>query len=322
MRRREFIASVGSAVLCTRLAHAQQVRTIGLLGSGSEMSQREWTAAFVQRMAQLGWTEGGNLKISYRWADGRDERYVKLAAELVKSKVDLIVTHNTVPTLVVKQATSSIPIVFATAGDPVGSGIVNSLARPGGNITGLSGQAPDTAGKRIELLRELKPGLERLGVLSEIGNPYAARDVKEVQGAARELNIRVEIAELRPGDQIDAGFDLLKGRSQALYVLPTPLFFSNRVQIANRALAANLPTMYVVREYVQAGGLISYGPNWSSMWRRAADLVAKVLSGVKPGDIPIEQPTQFDLAINARTAKALGLTVPPALLARADEVIE
>ena len=182
------------------------------------------TSAFVQRIAQLGWTEGGNLKIAYRWADGRNERFAEIASEFVRLNVDLILTHNTVPTLVAMQATSSIPIVFATAGDPVGSGIVASLARPGGNVTGLSGQAPDTAGKRIELLRELAPGLERLGVLTEIGNPYAALDVKEVQGAARTLNIQVQTVELRPGDEIDAALNFLKGRVQALYVLPIPLF--------------------------------------------------------------------------------------------------
>jgi putative ABC transport system substrate-binding protein len=322
MRRREFIALLGGVVVSPYFAHAQQVRTIGLLGSGSEGAQREWTAAFIQRITQLGWNEGGNLKIAYRWAEGRNERFAELAADLVRLKVDLILTHNTVLTLAAKQATSSIPIVFATAGDPVGSGIVASLARPGGNLTGLSGQAPDTAGKRIELLRELIPGLERLGVLTETGNPYTARDVEEVRGAARTFNIQVHTVELQPGDKVDAAFNSLKDRVQALYVLPAPQFFANRVQINSGALAARLPTMYVIREHVQTGGLISYGPNWSSMWRRAADLVAKVLSGVQPGDIPIEQPTQFDLIINARTASALGLTVPPTLLARADEVIE
>jgi putative ABC transport system substrate-binding protein len=273
-------------------------------------------------MAQLGWNEGGNLKIAYRWADGHNARFAGLAAELVKLDVDLILTHNTLPTLAAKQATSGIPIVFATAGDPVSSGIVASLARPGGNVTGLSGQAPDTAGKRIELLRELTPGLERLGVLSETGNPYAALDVKEVERAARSFNIQVQTAALEPGEEIDVAFNALKGRVHALYVLPTPVFFAHRVQLNVRSLAAGLPTMYVIREYVEAGGLISYGPNWPSMWRRAADLVAKILNGAKPGDIPIEQPTQFDLVINARTAKALGLTVPPTLLGRADEVIE
>jgi putative tryptophan/tyrosine transport system substrate-binding protein len=321
MRRREFIAALGSTLLLPS-AHAQQVRTIGLMGSGSEAAQRDWTAAFVQRMAQLGWTEGRNLRIEHRWAEGRTERFGEIAAELARLKVDLILTHNTVPTLAAKQATSSIPIVFATAGDPVGSGIVASLARPGGNVTGLSGQAPDTAGKRIELLRELTPGLERLGVLTEPGNPFAALDVKEVQGAARTFHIETQIVELGAGDKIDVAFSALTGRVQALYVQPLPLFYANRAEIGTRSLAARLPTMYVIREYVQAGGLISYGANWASMWRRAADLVVKVLNGVKPGDIPIEQPTQFDLVINSRTAKALGLTVPPTLLARADEVIE
>jgi putative tryptophan/tyrosine transport system substrate-binding protein len=322
MKRREFIALLGSTVVSPYCAYAQQARTIGLLGSGSEAAQREWTAAFVQRLGQLGWTEGGNLKVEYRWAEGRNERFAEIAAELVRSKVDLILTHNTVPTLAAKQATSSIPIVFATAGDPVGSGIVASLARPGGNVTGLSGQAPDTAGKRIELLREMSPELEQLGVLTETGNPYAALDVKEVQRAAHTLNMRVQTLEVRPSDKIDALINSLKGRVQALYVLPITRFYANRVQINAASLAARLPTMYVIREYVQAGGLISYGPNWLSMWRRAADVVAKVLSGVKPGDIPVEQPTEFDLVINSRTAKALGLAVPPALLARADEVIE
>jgi putative ABC transport system substrate-binding protein len=321
MKRREFIALLGGVALPPS-AYAQEVRTIGLLGSGSETAQKEWTAAFLERIAQLGWTVGGNLKVVYRWAEGRNERLADMAADLVKQNVDLILTHNTVPTLTVKRATASIPIVFATAGDPVGSGIVASLSRPGGNLTGLSGQAPDTAGKRIELLREVSPRLERLGVLTETGNAYATLDVKEVQRAALTFGIQVEIREVQPKEAINAAIGSLKDRVQALYVLPIPQFFASRDQIGKWSLAAKLPTMFVIREYVQAGGLISYGPNWPSMWRRAADLVAKVLGGIKPGDIPIEQPTQFDLVINARTAKALGLSVPPALLARADEVIE
>lgn len=321
MRRREFIAALGSTLVLPS-AHAQQVRTIGLFGSGSETAQREWTAAFVRRIAQLGWTEGRNLKIEYRWADGRSERFAEIASELVGLKVDLILTHNTVPTLAAKQATSSIPIVFATAGDPVGSGIVASLARPGANVTGLSGQAPDTAGKRIELLREMSPGLEKLGVLTETGNPYAALDVKEVQRAAQTFNVKVQTVEVGPGDEIDAVINSLRGRVQALYVLAIPRFYAVRVQINAASLAARLPTMYVIREFVQAGGLISYGANWPSMWRRAADVVAKVLSGIRPGDIPVEQPTEFDLVINSRTARTLGLAVPPALFARANEVIE
>jgi len=321
MRRRQFIALLGSSIVLPS-AHAQQVRTIGLLGSGSGAAQQEWTAAFLRRMRELGWEEGGNLKILYRWAEGRNERFGDIANELVKLNVDLILTHNTVLTLAVKQATSSIPIVFATAGDPVGSGVVASLARPGGNVTGLSGQAPDTAGKRIEILREMAPRLKRLGVLTEPANPYAALDVKEVERAARTFKVDVQIFELGASETIDATINSLNGTVEALYVLPIPHFYANRVQINEAAIASRLPTMYVIREYVQAGGLVSYGPNWPSMWRRAADLVAKVLSGVKPADIPVQQPTEFDLVINSRTARALGLAVPPALLARADEVIE
>jgi putative ABC transport system substrate-binding protein len=321
MRRREFIALLGSVALSPS-AYAQQVRTIGLLGSGSEAAQKEWTAAFVQRVAQLGWIEGGNLKVVYRWAEGHNERFAEMAADLVKLNVDLILTHNTVPTLAVKQATQSIPIVFATAGDPVGSGIVASLSRPGGNLTGLSGQAPETAGKRIELLRELSPRLQRLGILTEPGNAYAALDVKEVQHAAQTFGIQVETREVKSSEDINAVISSLKDRVQAVYVLPIPFFFAGREQIGRACLAARLPSMFVIREYVQAGGLVSYGPNWPSMWRRAADLVAKVLGGVKPGDIPIEQPTQFDLIINSRTARTLGLAVSAALLTRADEVIE
>src|SRR3954468_21242098 len=321
MRRREFIVLLGSSIVLPS-SHAQQVRTIGLVGSGSDASQQQWTAAFLRRMRELGWEEGGNLKIVYRWAEGRNERFVEIADELVKLKVDLILTHNTVPTLAVKQATSSIPIVFATAGDPVGSGIVASLARPGGNVTGLSGQAPDTAGKRIEILREMTPRLERLGVLTEPANSYAALDVKEVERAAHTFKVDVQIFELGASDRIDAKINSLNGRVEALYVLPIAHFYANRIQINDAAIASRLPTMYVIREYVQAGGLVSYGPNWPTMWRRAADLVAKVLRGVKPADIPVEQPTEFDLVINSRTAKALGLAVTPALLARADEVIE
>jgi putative ABC transport system substrate-binding protein len=321
MRRRDFIVLLGSS-LTLPAAHAQQVRVIGLFAFGSEAEQRDWTDAFVRRMAQLGWTEGVNLKIEYRWADRRHERFAAIADDLVKQKVDLIVTHNLVPSLLVKQATSTIPIVFATAADPVGNGIVDSLARPGGNITGLSRQAPDAAGKLIELLREMSPGLQRLGILTVPGDSYAALDVKDVQRAAQTFNVAVQPVEIGSGDKIDAAINSLQGRAQALYVQPFTRFYDDRVQIGAASLAARLPTMYIVREYVQAGGLMSYSPNLPMMWRRAADIVAKVLSGTKPGDIPVEEPTEFDLVINARTAKALGLAVPPALLARATEVIE
>jgi len=324
MERREFIALLGGAAVAWPLAvYAQQSakRTIGFMGSGTAGAQSEWTAAFVQRLRELGWRDGDNVTIEYRWAGGRNERFAEIAAEFVRLKVDVIVTHNTPPVLAAKQATSVIPIVFATAGDPVGSGVVASLARPGGNITGLSSETPDTAGKKVGLLRELVPGLSRFAILADVGNPYAALDERKIGEAARSLGIEVAPFEIRQAGELDATFEAMKGRVQALFVLAVPLLFANRIRINTLALAAQLPTMHGVREYVEAGGLMSYGPNWPAMWRRAADLVDKILHGAKPADIPVEQPNKFDLVINLTTAKALGLEVSSLLLARADEVI-
>jgi ABC-type uncharacterized transport system substrate-binding protein len=326
MDRRRFLVTSLAGVLAAPLAvQAQQagkVPTIGLMGSGTAAAQKPWTTAFVQRLRELGWSEGRTVAIEYRWAEGRSDRFAEIAAEFVRLKVAVILTHNTPPTLAAKRATTSIPIVFATAGDPIGSGIVASLARPGGNVTGLSSQAPDTAGKRVELLREVIPGLRRLATLSDVGNPFAAQDVEQVQTAARPLKLEVMKFEIRQAEDIDAAFEAFKGRAQALYVIAVPLAYVNRLRINNLALAARLPTMHGVQEYVEAGGLMSYGPNWPHMWSRAANLVDKILRGTKPADIPVEQPTDFDLVINLKTAKALGLTIPPSLLARADQVIE
>ena len=292
------------------------------MGSGTAAAQSQWTTAFVQHLRELGWTEGRNVTIDYRWAEGRSERFAEIAAEFVRLKVDLILTHNTPPTLAAKQATSTIPIVFATAGDPVGSGIVASLHRPGGNVTGLSGESPDTLGKKIELLRQFVPGLRQLAFLSDVGNPLAATEARMIGDAARPLCLEVATFEVSQATDIDRAFEAFKGRVQALYILAVPIMFTNSVRINNLALAARLPTLHVVREYVEAGGLMSYGQNWPTMWRRAADLVDRILHGTKPSDIPVEQPTKFDLTINATTAKLLGLGIPPQLLAIADEVIE
>src|SRR5215472_16481508 len=321
-RRREFITLLSGAVAAWPLAaRAQQGKpvTIGLLGSGTAAAQSELTAAFVRRLRELGWSDGRNLTIEYRWAEGRNERFAEIAAEFVRLKVDVIVTHNTLPPLAAKQATSVIPIVFATAGDPVGTGIVESLARPGGNVTGLSSQHPDSAGKRLELLRDLVPGLRRLALLAEPGNPFSALELAEVMTAARTLGLEVMLVEIRRGGDIPPAFEALKSRAEAIYVFPNPVLFVNRIRINTLAVGARLPTMHSVREYVEAGGLMSYGPNWPHMWSRAADLVDKILRGAKPGDIPVEQPTKFDLVINLTTAQALGLEVPPTLLARADD---
>jgi putative ABC transport system substrate-binding protein len=325
VKRREFITLLGGAGAWPLAARAQQpakVPTIGLLGSGTGAAQSQWTAVFVTRLREAGWTERHNIAIEYRWAEGRSERFAEIADEFVRLKVDVIVTHNTLPALAAKRATSAIPIVFATAGDPVGSGIVPSLARPGANITGLSSQHPDAAGKRLELLRDLVPGLRGLAVFADVDNPFSATDIREVRGAASNLKLEVSTFEIRRTEDIGSAFEAVQGRSQALYVVPNPIMFVNRVRISTFALGARLPAIYGVREYVEAGGLISYGPNWPDMWRRAAELVDKILRGARAGEIPVEQPTKFDLVVNAVTAKAMRLTVPPDLLARADEVIE
>jgi putative tryptophan/tyrosine transport system substrate-binding protein len=324
--RREFITLLGGAAVTWPLAaRAQQpgkVPTIGFLGAPTPTFGRLWLDAFVQRLRELGWIEGRTIAIEVRWAEGRSERFAEIAAEFVRLKVDVIVTHSAEPVLAAKQATSVIPIVFGTAADPVGSGLVASLARPGGNVTGLSVQFTDLAGKRFELLREVVPGLRRLAIMANVGTPGAVLEMREAQAAAHTLGLEVATLEIRRVEDIAPAFEALKGRAEALYVASDPLMNTNRVRINTLALAARLPMMHAIREYVEAGGLMSYGPNFPDLWRRTADLVDKILRGAKPADIPVEQPTKFDLVINLTTAKALGLEIPPTLLARADEVIE
>jgi putative tryptophan/tyrosine transport system substrate-binding protein len=233
-----------------------------------------------------------------------------------------IVVQGTAAVVGAKQATSVIPIVFALAGDPVGSGLVASLARPGGNVTGLSGQQADVAAKRLELLREVVPNLHRLAIVANVGNPYAILELGEIQGAARALGLEAATFEIRRAEDVAPAFRALKGGADALYVINDPLVNTNRVRIIISALGARLPTMHGSREHVEAGGLMSFGPNYPDLFRRTADYVNKILRGGKPGDIPVEQPTKFDLVVNVLTAAALGITLPPTLLARADEVIE
>jgi len=324
--RRKFLATLlgGAAAAWPLAARAQQAAklpTIGFLGTNTPSAQSRWTAAFVQRLRELGWIEGRTFTIEYRWAEGRSERFAELATDFVRLKVDVIVTLGGA-VIPAKQATSVIPIVFAVATDPVGSGLVASLARPGGNVTGLSLQQSDIAPKRLELLREVVPGLGRLGVMTSISSPGAALEMRQVQGTARALDLDVVTVEIRRPADIAGAFDALKDRAQAVYVVNEPLTITNRALINTLALAARLPTMHGSREQVEAGGLISYAANFPDLFRRAADYVDKILRGAKPADIPVEQPTKFDLVINLTTAKALGLTVPSTLLARADEVIE
>jgi putative ABC transport system substrate-binding protein len=326
MRRREFITLLGGAAVAWPLAaRAQPVSklpTIGFLGSATSATQGQWVAAFVQRLRELGWIEGRTVAIEFRWAEGRTERYAETAAEFVRLNVDIIVTVGTPAVVAAKQATSIIPIVFAAVGDPVGSGLVKTLARPGGNVTGLSQLGTDLAAKRLELLREVLSDLHQVGVLGNADNPASVAEMGEIQAASRALGLAVAPVQIRRPDDIAPAFEALKGRADALYVLPDPLVNANRLRINILALGARWPTMHTFREYVEAGGLMSYGPNLSNLFRRAADVVDKILRGTKAGDIPVEQATKFDLIINLTTAKALGLTIPESFLLRADEVIE
>jgi ABC-type uncharacterized transport system substrate-binding protein len=275
----------------------------------------------VQRLRELGWIEGRTVAIEYRWAEGRNERYAEIAAEFVRLKVDVIVTVGSAA-IAARQETSTIPIVFALAGDPVGQGMVTSLARPGGNLTGLSIQSVDLAGKRIELLREVLPGLRRLAIIGNIGSSSSVLEIAEAQAAAHRLRLDVDVLEIRRAEDIAPAFRTLKGDVQALYVCPDPLVNATHARINTLALGARLPTIHPFRDYLGAGGFVSYGASNVDLFRRAGDYVDKILRGAKPGDLPVEQPTKFELVVNLITAQALGLDVPAALLARADEVIE
>src|SRR5438309_2019044 len=280
--RRKFLATLvgGAAAAWPLAARAQQagpLPTIGFLVAGTPTSHGQWVAAFVQRLRELGWIEGRTITIEYRWAEGRNERFAEIAAELVRRKVDVIVTSATEAIVAAKQATSVIPIVFAAAGDPVGTGLVASLARPGGNVTGLSIQQTDVAAKRLELLREVVPGLRRLAILGNVDGPAVLLDMREVQTTARPLGLEVVTPEIRRGEDIAPAFETLKGRADALYVCVDPLLNTNRIRINTLAQSARLPTMYGLREYVEAGGLVSYGPNIVNQYRRAADYVDKIL---------------------------------------------
>jgi ABC-type uncharacterized transport system substrate-binding protein len=325
MRRREFITLLGAAAASwPRAARAQQqpMPVVGFLGPLSQSTMSPWTAAFAQRLRELGWIEGRTVAIEYRWGEGRSERFPEIMAEFVRLKVSVIVTGGTAAVIAAKQATSVIPIVFGSVADPVGTGLVASLARPGGNITGLSNQSADLPGKRFEVLRKAVPGLRRLAIMANISNPANVLEMNEGQAAARTLGLDVVRVEIRRAEDIVPAFESLKGGADALYVVTDALVNTNRVRINTLALDARLPTMHGEKGYVESGGLMSYGPNFPDMYRRAAGYVDKILRGAKPADLPVEQPTKFELVINLQTAKALGITIPDRLLAIADEVIE
>jgi len=325
MRRREFITLLGGAAAAWPLAaRAQQpaMPVVGYLSAGSPEAFAPRLRALRQGLTELGYVEGRNVAIEYRWAEGRADRLSEIAAEFVRLKVDVIVTYATTGTLAAKQATSAIPIVFAIAGDPVGTGLVASLARPSGNVTGLSLQLTEVSGKRLELLREAVPDLRRLAILGNVGNPFTVLEIDEVQAAARTLGLEVHTPEIRRAQDIAPAFEALRGRADAIYVSTDPLVFTNLTRINTLALGLRLPTMLASREDVEAAGLMSYGANFPDLFRRGADFIDKILRGTKPPDIPVEQPTKFDLVVNLTTAKVLGLTIPESFLLRADEVIE
>jgi putative ABC transport system substrate-binding protein len=324
MQRRAFITLLGGAAFAypfaARAQPSDQVRRVAVLGPTPAV-WGVWVAGFAERLRELGWIKERTIAIEYRWSEGRPERVAEAAADFVRQKPDLIVTYGgAVPAF--KQATTSIPIVFVIAVDPLGIGLVDNLSHPGGNVTGLSVQQNDTTGKRLEFLHDIVPGLRRLAVMFDGGYRASIAENGQVQAMARTLGLEASAHEIRRAEDIAPVFDALKGQADALYVVENALIASNDTPIVTLALHARLPTIFNSAEFVRAGGLISYGPDYPALFRRAADYVDKILRGTKPGDLPVEQPTKFDLAINLKTAEALGLSVPSTLISRADEVIE
>jgi putative tryptophan/tyrosine transport system substrate-binding protein len=300
-----------------------KVSRIGVLSPGAPSTSSQLDAAFTQGLREQGYVEGQNAVVERRFAEGRAERISEIATELVRLKLDVIVTSTDVAIAAVKRQTQTIPIVMANSTDPVGTGFVANLARPGGNVTGLTGISPELSAKRLELLKEVVPGLSRVAIMWNPDDRGAVLDYKEAENAARSLGLQLQSVEVSRADDFDRAFSVLTtGRTEALIIIGSALAFTNRDQLASWAQKNRLPSMYGQRAYVDAGGLIAYGPSLAEQWRRAATYVGKILNGAKPGELPVEQPTQFELVINLKTAKALGLTLPPSLLRRADQVIQ
>ena len=324
-----FATAVGLFLLAVSLAPAagqppEKVPRVGFLGSRTRSNDAGFVDAFLQGLRDLGWVEGKTIVIEYRWAEGRSDRLPELAAELVRLKVDVIFAGHTSVAVAAKNATGTIPIVMATGGDPVGLGLVASLARPGGNITGLSSSVGmDTVGKSLELLKETVPKVRRIAVLSNPANPAHVLAIEEARVAARSLGVELQLLEARGPNDFDYAFAAIaRERAEALLVVLDPFFGFHRARLSHLAAKSRLPAIYGSREYTEAGGLMSYGPNYRDNFRRSAIYVDKLLKGAKPADLPIEQPARFELLINVKTAKVLGLTIPPSLLSRADQVIE
>ena len=327
--RREFITLLGGAAAAWPLAaHAQQqagkVPRIGFLGLTSPSDRPSLLDAFRQGLRELGWVEGQNIVIDYRYAEGQVDRLPDLAAELGRLKVDLIVSEGTQGVTAARNATETIPIVMITVRDPVGTGLIASLARPGGNVTGMSGSAGlEIVAKQLELLKETVPKTRRVAILSNPANAYHQLAIRELNVAARSLGVQLQLLEARGPNEFDGAFAAMaQERVGALLVVADSLFLLHRTRLADLAARSRLPAAYGSTEKVEAGGLMSYGPSLRDFYRRAAAYVDKILKGAKPADLPVEQPTKFELVINLRSAKALGLTIPQSLLQRADEVIQ
>jgi len=330
MRRREFIALIGgaaaSSLLWPRAGHTQQPQKVprtGVLLPGTAASFARRTEAFLEGLREFGYIDGQTIAIEWKWGQDRVEGLSELAAELVGRNVDVIVTGGTPAAKALKSATATIPIVMAIIGDPVAAGLVESLARPGGNATGFSIVAPDLSGKRLELLKEIVPEVSPVAVMLNPQNPQSQFELKEMQAAARALGLELRGVQVSPQDSLEEAFAAMtRASARGLIVLTDPIFFSQRRKIVELASRSRLPAMYFFQEFVAEGGLVSYAPSDTALYRRSAGYVHRILNGAKPSELPVEQPTKFDLVINLKTAKALGLDVPPTLLARADEVIE
>ena len=326
MDRRRFLGALAGLLAAPLTAEGQQagrVYRIAFLGASSYALESELVAAFRQGLRDHGYIEGRNIVIEYRWAEGRYDRYAAFVAEAVSLKVDAIVTEGTPAAIAAREGTSTVPIVTAVIGDPIAAGVVSSVARPGGNITGSTSMTPEIDAKRLELLKELVPGASRIAVLWNPSNPNNRARIPTMQAAAKSLRLTLELVGARDSEQLEKGFGAIVAvRSQALIMKSDLALLSRRERIVDFATKRRLPGLYAYREFVEAGGLASYAPSYPAMFRRAAMYVDKILKGTKPGDLPMEQPTKFELVINLKTAKALGLTIPQSLLQRADQVIE
>ena len=327
MRRRQFITLLGGAAatwpLAARAQQPAKIPRIGFLGNSTATMEANLIGPLRDGLRELGYEEGRNVIIEFRWADGKYDQFPALVAELLAAKVDVIITAGTPATLAIKKVTSTVPLVFIAVGDPVGTGVVPNLGRPGGNITGLSSIAPDLEGKRLELLREVVPKLSHVAFFLNPANAFHTASMRQARVAAQSLGIKLQPMEVNKSEQLDGAFaSIVKEKPDALLILADRVFLHNRKRMMEFAIQQRLPSVNAYRELVEAGGLISYGPSYEDMHRRAAVYVDKILKGTKPADLPIEQPTKFTLLINLKTAKTLGLTVPPTLVARADELIE